>query len=46
MRELFTFPICHAHQVFHPCRPCEKEQARNQVKNWTAVGGCSHSRCS
>lgn len=38
MRELFTFPICHAHQVFHPCRPCEKEQDRNQAKNWAAVG--------
>lgn len=38
MRHLLTLPICHAHQVLHPCRPCEKAEARNQVKNWVAVG--------
>ncbi|TDZ92091.1 hypothetical protein CCUG60885_04205 [Mycobacteroides salmoniphilum] len=37
MRHLLTLPICHAHQVLHPCRPCEKAEARNQVKNFIAI---------
>lgn len=37
MRHLLTLPICHAHQVLHPCRPCAKEEARHQFKNWVAT---------
>lgn len=38
MRHLLTLPICQAHQVLHPCQPGAKGEARNQVKNWTAMG--------